>query len=154
MLVATVMGTLLAFGLVRSRSRVNRPADVLMLLNLVSPEIVTAIALLLVFSEVGSVALMVSDIDSAHAWVVDTLGPLATHDAQHERLRETLRVFLAAGRSYTAAAATLTMHKNSVQYRVRKAEELLGRDITDNRMDVELALTLCRWLGSAVLTSP
>jgi hypothetical protein len=106
------------------------------------------------FSEVGSVALMVSDIDSAHAWVVDTLGPLATHDAQHQRLRETLRVFLAAGRSYTAAAATLTMHKNSVQYRVRKAEELLGRAITDNRMDVELALTLCRWLGSAVLTSP
>jgi len=55
MLVATVIGTLLAFGLVRSRSRVNRPADVLMLLNLVSPEIVTAIALLLVFSEVGSI---------------------------------------------------------------------------------------------------
>jgi len=55
MLAGTVIGTLLAFGLVRSNSRVNRPADVLMLLNLVSPEIVTAIALLLVFSEVGSI---------------------------------------------------------------------------------------------------
>ena len=54
MIVGTALGTLLAFGLVRSRSRVNRPTDVLMLLNLVSPEIVTAIALLLVFSEVGS----------------------------------------------------------------------------------------------------
>ena len=50
----TALGTLLAFGLVRSRSRVNRPTDVLMLLNLVSPEIVTAVALLLVFSQVGS----------------------------------------------------------------------------------------------------
>ncbi len=54
MVVATALGTLLAFGLVRSHSRVNRPADVIMLLNLVSPEIVTAIALLLVWSEVGS----------------------------------------------------------------------------------------------------
>ncbi|GDY31956.1 PucR family transcriptional regulator [Gandjariella thermophila] len=105
------------------------------------------------FAEVGSVALMVSDIDSARAWVADTLGALATDDAHHARLRETLRVFLAEGSSYTAAAARLVMHKNSVQYRVRKAEELLGRDIAANRLDVELALTLCRWLGSAVLSS-
>jgi ABC-type spermidine/putrescine transport system permease subunit II len=55
MTVATAIGTLLAFGIVRARSRVNRPTDVLMLLNLVSPEIVTAIALLLVFSELGTI---------------------------------------------------------------------------------------------------
>jgi ABC-type spermidine/putrescine transport system permease subunit II len=54
MVVATGIGTLLAFGLVRARSRANRPTDVLMLLNLVSPEIVTAIALLLVFSQGGA----------------------------------------------------------------------------------------------------
>jgi ABC-type spermidine/putrescine transport system permease subunit II len=53
MLVATALGTLLAFGLVRARSRANRPTDVLMLTNLVSPEIVTAIALLLVFTQLG-----------------------------------------------------------------------------------------------------
>jgi ABC-type spermidine/putrescine transport system permease subunit II len=53
MVVATLIGTLLAFGLVRARSRASRPTDVLMLLNLVSPEIATAIALLLVFSEAG-----------------------------------------------------------------------------------------------------
>jgi ABC-type spermidine/putrescine transport system permease subunit II len=53
MVVATIIGTLLAFGLVRARSRATRPTDVLMLLNLVSPEIVTAIALLLVFSQAG-----------------------------------------------------------------------------------------------------
>jgi spermidine/putrescine transport system permease protein/putrescine transport system permease protein len=54
MVVATAVGSLLALGLVRSRSRVNRPTDVIMLLNLVSPEIVTAIALLIVWSEIGS----------------------------------------------------------------------------------------------------
>jgi spermidine/putrescine transport system permease protein/putrescine transport system permease protein len=53
MLVAALVGTLLAFGLVRARSRLNRPTDVVMLLNLVSPEIVTAIALLLVFTQLG-----------------------------------------------------------------------------------------------------
>jgi ABC-type spermidine/putrescine transport system permease subunit II len=53
MVVATALGTLFAFGLVRARSRFNRPADVTMLLNLVSPEIVTAIALLLVFTQLG-----------------------------------------------------------------------------------------------------
>jgi ABC-type spermidine/putrescine transport system permease subunit II len=53
MLVATVLGTLLTFGLVRARTRLNRPSEVLMLTNLVSPEIVTAIALLLVFTQLG-----------------------------------------------------------------------------------------------------
>jgi ABC-type spermidine/putrescine transport system permease subunit II len=53
MVVSTALGTLLAFGLVRARSRASRPTDVLMLLNLVSPEIVTAIALLLVFWRLG-----------------------------------------------------------------------------------------------------
>ncbi len=53
MLVATALGTLLAFGLVRAQSRANRPTDVLMLLNLITPEIVTGIAFLLVFSQLG-----------------------------------------------------------------------------------------------------
>jgi spermidine/putrescine transport system permease protein/putrescine transport system permease protein len=53
MVAATAIGTLLAFGLVRARSRANRPTDVLMLLNLVTPEIVTGIAFLLVFSQLG-----------------------------------------------------------------------------------------------------
>lgn len=106
----------------------------------------------LTFREVGAVALMTSDLNAARLWVEDTLGPLAVDDEQHARLRETLRVFLASGGSYTAAASRLTMHKNSVQYRVRKAEELVGRPVSDNRLDLELALNLCRWLGTGVLT--
>src|SRR6202011_4775529 len=53
MLVSAAIGTLLAFGLVRARTRLARPTDVLMLLNLVSPEIVTAVAFLLLFSQLG-----------------------------------------------------------------------------------------------------
>lgn len=108
----------------------------------------------LTFRDVGSIALLTSDLPGARMWVAETLGALATDDLQYARLRETLRVFLAAGGSYTAAAARLTMHKNSVQYRVRKAQELLGRQAADNRLDVELALTVCHRLGSAVLATP
>ncbi len=53
MVVATAIGTLLAFGLVRARSRASRPTDALMVLNLVSPEIATGIAFLLLFSQLG-----------------------------------------------------------------------------------------------------
>lgn len=106
----------------------------------------------LTFRDVGAMALMAGDMAAARGWVADTLNDLATDDEQHARLRETLRVFLAAGGSYTAAATQLTMHKNSVQYRVRKAEEMLGRPVSENRLDVELALRLCHRLGGAVLT--
>ena len=43
------------------------------------------------------------------------------------------------------------LHKNTVQYRIRRAEESLGRPVSENRQDVELALRATHWLGSAVL---
>jgi spermidine/putrescine transport system permease protein len=49
MVVATILGTLLAFGLVRARGRVGGSANILMLLPLITPEIVTAVGLLLFF---------------------------------------------------------------------------------------------------------
>ena len=106
----------------------------------------------LTFREVGTVALMTSDLNAARLWVASTLGPLSADDENCGRLRDTLRVFLASGGSYTAAAAELTMHKNSVQYRVRKAQELLPRELAESRLDVELALNLSRRLGAAVLS--
>lgn len=50
MVVATLLGTLLAIGLTRSRGRGTGPANVLMLAPLITPEIVTAVGLLLLFS--------------------------------------------------------------------------------------------------------
>jgi hypothetical protein len=106
----------------------------------------------LTFREVGTVALMTTDLNAARLWVASTLGPLSADDENCARLRDTLRVFLASGGSYTAAAGELTMHKNSVQYRVRKAQELLPRELADCRLDVELALNLSHRLGAAVLS--
>ena len=45
----------------------------------------------------------------------------------------------------------MVLHKNTVQYRIRKAEESLGRPAGENRHEVELALRVSHWLGSSVL---
>jgi spermidine/putrescine transport system permease protein/putrescine transport system permease protein len=52
MVVATVLGTFLAFGLVRARGRIGNTSNILMLLPLITPEIVTAVGLLLLFGQV------------------------------------------------------------------------------------------------------
>lgn len=103
------------------------------------------------YAEIGAVGLLCADLPAAREWVIDILGKLALDDPAHERLRETLRVFLSLGGSHTAAAAELNLHKNSVQYRVRKAEDDLGRPLHSNRSDIQLALDACRRLGGAVL---
>jgi DNA-binding PucR family transcriptional regulator len=103
------------------------------------------------FSQVAPVAMILTSRELLRPWVLSTLAGLATDDEHHARLRETLLVFLQSGGSYKTTAEQLTLHKNTVQYRIRKAEESLGRPFGDNRHDVELALRASHWLGSYVL---
>lgn len=97
------------------------------------------------------VALLGDDPADLREWVGDVLGGLATDSPDDARLRETLRIFLRTGASYKAAALELDLHFNSVKYRVRKAVDRRGRPIGADRLDVEVALLACHWLGSAVL---
>jgi DNA-binding PucR family transcriptional regulator len=103
------------------------------------------------FVDVAPIAMMCADIESAREWVRETLGALAVDSERNTRLRETARVFLQTGGSYTSTADQLFLHRNTAQYRVQKAEELRGRPFREGRLDVELALLACHWLGSAVL---
>jgi DNA-binding PucR family transcriptional regulator len=96
-------------------------------------------------------ALVADNAGAAAAWVGEVLGPLASPTDGDERFRETLRVFLRTGSSYKAAAEELHLHVNSVKYRVHRAVERRGRPIIDDRLDVEVALTLCEWFGATVL---
>jgi len=103
------------------------------------------------FAEVAPLALMSGSLELLRAWVTETLGPLADDDDHNARLRDTLRVFLQENGSYKATAERLTLHKNTVQYRVRKAEDSLRHPIVQDRLRTELALLAAQWLGPAVL---
>lgn len=100
---------------------------------------------------VASASLLAKDLPATRSWVHSVLGPLASDDAGSHRMRETVRIFLEENGSYTSAADRLMMHKNSVKYRIARAKELRGRAFSEDRLDVELALLACHWLGEAVL---
>jgi spermidine/putrescine transport system permease protein/putrescine transport system permease protein len=53
MVVATILGTMLAYGLVRARTRWSDTANVLMLIPLVTPEIVAGVSALILFTQLG-----------------------------------------------------------------------------------------------------
>lgn len=71
------------------------------------------------------------------------LGPLVAYDEQHRaELLPTLREFLDCSGSWNACAARMYVHVNTVRYRIRRIEELTGRDLSslDDRVDFFLAL--------------
>ncbi|MET7855335.1 helix-turn-helix domain-containing protein, partial [Streptomyces avermitilis] len=55
------------------------------------------------------------------------------------------------GCSYTATASAQILHKNTVQYRIRKAEEIMGHPVQKGRADLEVALRAVEYLGSTLL---
>ena len=111
-------------------------------------------AMVTTYAEPGvrAAALLTRDIESARSLVAEVLGPLAADDEAVERLRETLLVFLSEGGSFRTASERLHVHRNTVKYRVDRAVDIRGRDVTDDRFNLELALLACQWLGKAVLT--
>ncbi|WP_433754621.1 helix-turn-helix domain-containing protein [Nocardia sp. CA-135398] len=102
---------------------------------------------LTVYSEVALSGLLAERVPEVQAWARRVLGALMDEDETSARLRETVRVFLDTRGSYTDAAARLHVHKNTVHYRVRKVEELLGHSLTEHRLDIEVALLVCAQLG-------
>jgi len=73
------------------------------------------------------------------------LGPLLSYDERHRaELVSTLREFLACSGSWNACAAKMYVHVNTVRYRIRRVEELTGRDLSslDDQVDFFLALRI------------
>jgi hypothetical protein len=73
------------------------------------------------------------------------LGPLVAYDDRHRaELLSTLREFLACSGSWNACAAKMYVHVNTVRYRIRRIEELTGRDLShlDDQVDFFLALRI------------
>ncbi|KXP00278.1 Uncharacterised protein (plasmid) [Tsukamurella tyrosinosolvens] len=103
---------------------------------------------------VGLAALVAHDVGAARAWADGVLGALAGDTAADERLRSTLEIFLRTGGSFKATAEQQLMHANSVKYRVRRAVARRGREIGDDRLDVEVALAVRRIFGPQAPGNP
>lgn len=100
---------------------------------------------------IRAAALLANDLDATRRMVARTLGELAADTEPAARMRETLLAFVEDRESYVATAARLHLHKNTVKYRVDRAIEARGKPLGEERLDLELALVACRWLGPEVL---
>jgi DNA-binding PucR family transcriptional regulator len=89
------------------------------------------------YADVELIDALTKDRASAQRFVANTLGPLAQAD---EALRETLLTYVQCGFNTTRAAATLYAHRNTVERRVSRANELSTVKVEDNPTHVAAAL--------------
>ena len=101
------------------------------------------------FADVALDALATHDVDEARRFVERELGPLAGDDDAARRMSATVRVFLEEGGSYVRAGRRLAVHANTIAYRVHRAEELLGRPVTERQLELRVALRLARLVREA-----
>lgn len=68
------------------------------------------------------------------------LGPLGSLDEPTARIRETVLAFLSRGGIVEDAAEELCVHRNTVRYRLGRAEELLNRPVAKTGDELHLAI--------------
>lgn len=96
--------------------------------------------------------LLASSPDQARALVDAVLGPaLALPPDDRAVVIDTARTWLAAGGSTSTAARELHVHRNTVRYRIRRLEEVTGRDLARpvDAAELYVALECVRILGLA-----
>ncbi|MCW3000583.1 MAG: hypothetical protein JWN65_4132 [Solirubrobacterales bacterium] len=98
------------------------------------------------FDDIALTALLTSDLNEARRYVERELGPLYADTDAMRRLVATLRVFLEEGASFVRAARRLSVHENTVAYRVKRAADLLGHRVEDGALRLHVALLLCEVL--------
>jgi purine catabolism regulator len=94
------------------------------------------------YGDQGSLALL-RDLDEARIVVERTLGPLLRYDREHgSDLVGSLSAFLAHRRSWQRTARALGVHKQTVFYRMRRVEQITGRDLAETGDLAELWVAL------------
>lgn len=94
------------------------------------------------YADVDLLSLLSADRDQARLFVRRELAGLLGSDAMAHAIRETLRHFLLGGRSRQAASAATHVAATTVAYRVKRAEELLGRSTLARTQETIAALQL------------
>jgi purine catabolism regulator len=97
------------------------------------------------FEDLGTYRLLLSmaDPDALRAFADSMLAPLDAYDREHNgELIPSLQAFLQHNARWETAAAQLYVHRHTLRYRMRKAEELTRRDLGSSfdRMEFWLAL--------------
>jgi hypothetical protein len=93
-------------------------------------------------SEVALLAAVLRDETLARSLLETYLAPLDAYGDSGSALRQTLRAYLASGLNAATAAAALKVDRHTVQRRLRKVEEALGRLLPDCHAELEVALSL------------
>ncbi|HEX6332168.1 MAG TPA: PucR family transcriptional regulator ligand-binding domain-containing protein [Actinomycetota bacterium] len=97
------------------------------------------------FEDLGTYRLLLSMADpgALAAFADSLLSPIDAYDRAHGgELQASLRAFLQHNARWETAAAELYVHRHTLRYRMRKVEELTGRDLSSSfdRMEFWLAL--------------
>ena len=98
-------------------------------------------------SDVALEILLLRDPGRAGRFVRAELGRLAEDTPEAARLRETLEASFRLG-SHVSAAEHLQLHEHTVRNRLHRAEEHLGRPLSERRTELSVALRLQRLLAS------
>ncbi|KWX62500.1 CdaR family transcriptional regulator [Mycobacterium sp. NAZ190054] len=92
-------------------------------------------------------AIATVDVDQSRVFVQRELGRLGSADETTRRLAATLRTYLDENCSRGRTAKRLHIHENTVAYRIRQAEELLGRPLGKRSLELRAALALAELVG-------
>ncbi len=98
-------------------------------------------AAVVTYRDVNLLSLLLADPHLAREFIDYELRDLRAHDAATSELRRTLAVYLDSHNTQ-ATATSLFLARNTVTYRLRKAEALLGHPISERQLETRIALYL------------
>jgi DNA-binding PucR family transcriptional regulator len=109
---------------------------------------------ILAFEDTGAYRLLLpamsEDPGELERFYAETIAPLAAYDEQYEtELVATIEAYLANDGNVAATAKELFTHRHTIRYRLERAKELCGHDVsaTDGRERLGLGLKAMRVLG-------
>ena len=102
------------------------------------------------FADVELLCLVADQPELTHRMVEREAGALVGDDKNLDVLRETVLTHLQTF-SVEATAEAMFVHKNTVRYRIARAEELLGHPLTERSTWLELALRWIAYFGPSTL---
>jgi sugar diacid utilization regulator len=117
--------------------------------NLASSALSSPAVPVLRFDSLGVYRMLSSVTDPAgiEEFMNEQLGPLMDYDKKHHSsLLLTLARYFDSGCNYDEAAEALSVHRNTLKYRVKRIGELLGRDPQDGEARLDLHLAIKIWL--------